>query len=551
MKKITTLILSALLFISMNGIAQITWDFGATGSLTAYPVSGIPANITVDSLKRGNPLGTPTAPLLTTSSASTGYTGATGNGNAGVPARIGALDYTVNASTGSAFFEVTLTPDPGYFLSLSNISFGSRSTSTGPRRFSIRISTNSFMTEIAGDTINSAVSTWGLRTQMLSVTGTPGTPITLRIYGYAGTGSATPGTVNFRIDDLKVSATATLAPPSVTLQPVDQNVCEGTATGFDIYAAGPNTYQWEVDMGSGFVPVTDNAIYSGSTTDSLGIADATGLNGYVYHCIVTNGAGNTTSNDAVLTASAPVIPTVTIPSSIPVACAGDPATISATGTNEGSSPYYEWFWVGFGSVGTGPTLNVPPGFLPAGTHQIYCVLTSNAACAAPAIVTSDTLIATVNPTPATPVINANVNELYTTQYDFYQWYIGSTPLGVDSSEMATASGVYTVVVTNTFGCSSTSAPYNFVLTSVSSEFANGSVELYPNPSNGQFSIDLGTVHSTLNVSIYNIVGKMIFQKEYATTNKPSIDLSNQPNGSYFVIIKTSDRTITKKIVINK
>src|SRR4051812_24337305 len=120
---------------SVSGKAQIYWDFGTAAGLSAYPASGIPANITVDSVTRGNSVGTP---FLSTTSVSSGYTGASGSGNAGTTAKIGPLDYTVNATTGSAFYEITLTPATGYYVNVSGMSFGSRSTGTGPKRYSIR-----------------------------------------------------------------------------------------------------------------------------------------------------------------------------------------------------------------------------------------------------------------------------------------------------------------------------------------------------------------------------------------------------------------------------
>lgn len=546
MKKLSTLICCFSLFIGTQLNAQITWNFGTASPFSAYPSSGIPANITVDSVTQGNSTGTP---FLSSTSVSSGYTGATGSGNAGVTAKIGPLDYTVNATTGSAFYEITLTPDAGYYLTISAISFGSRSTATGPKKYSIRSSLNSYMTELVGDTINTPTSSWGLRTQTLSATGTVGTQVKLRIYGYGGAGAVSA--INFRIDDLKITATATLAPPSITLQPIDENVCEGSSASFVIYSNGTNTYQWEVNMGAGFITVVDNAIYSGATTDNLMISDATGMDGYVYRCVVTNGAGSVTSNNATLNVSAPITPSVMISTSSLTYCEGDPATANAIGTNEGTSPYYEWFWVGFGSVGTGPVLNIPAGFLPPGNHDIYCELTSNAPCASPMLVTSNTLNVTVYAAPATPVVSANGNELYTTQYDTYQWYIGSTPLGTDSSEIATASGIYTVVVTNSDGCESTSAPYNFVLTTIANQINQQNIYLYPNPSTGIFTIDLGEMNKKVSVIIYNVVGKIISQKEYNNINKPLIDISNQANGSYFVTIVTDNQTLTKKVILNR
>ncbi len=545
----TTQLLGTVLLLSSSAFAQITWDFGITGNLSAYPSTGIPSNVTVDSLTRGNSLGT--AVLLSTTSASNTYPGFTAGGNAGVPARIGALDYTVNATTGSAYFEVKLTPDAGYSLNITNIEFGSRSTGTGPKKYSIRTSLDSYMTEQAGDTINSASSAWGLRTEVLSITGTPGTAITLRIYGYAGTGAPTPGTVNFRIDDLKITATASLATPQVVFEPVNANVCSGTAAQFATFTPGTFTYQWQENTGSGFVSLTNTGVYSGADDDTLNISNTTGMNGYTYRCIVTNGAGSDTSNVALLTVSAPVVPAVSIPSSMTSLCAGDAATISATPTNEGTAPSYEWFWVGFGSVGTGQTLNVPAGFLPAGTHIIYCELTSNAACAAPTLVTSNSLTVTVDPLPATPIISQEADTLSTTQYASYQWYLdGTTMLGTDSAQTANATGAYTVVVTNVEGCSATSAAYNYVVTFIQSSEATAVLTIYPNPSNGIIAI---TTNNAINatVFVYNVLGKQIASKQLNAMSTNMIDLSAQANGSYFVVLKTDKETITKKITIAK
>jgi hypothetical protein len=231
-------------------------------------------------------------------------------------------------------------------------------------------------------------------------------------------------------------------------------------------------------------------------------------------------------------------------------CAGDATTITATATNEGTAPTYEWFLIGFGSVGTGSTLNVIPGFLPAGNLTVYCELTSNAACASPTLVTSNSLTVTVNALPATPIVSQEADTLSTTSYDSYQWYLdGTTMLGTDSAQTASASGAYTVVVTNAAGCSATSASYSFTVTSINDVVAATSVVIAPNPSNGLFTVNFN--HSTTAlITVYNIIGKVVSVKQ-ATTSSQTVDLTNEANGSYFVTIKTDKETITKKVIVTK
>lgn len=51
-----------------------------------------------------------------------------------------------------------------------------------------------------------------------------------------------------------------------------------------------NTYRWQVDNGTGYVNVTNNATYTGATTNTLNIlAVPTAYTGYKYRCIIQNG----------------------------------------------------------------------------------------------------------------------------------------------------------------------------------------------------------------------------------------------------------------------
>lgn len=191
MKRSFTLLLLTVCFLGAS--AQVTWNFN-----TATPTGGVAANSTVSALSQGNNNGTTT--LLTSSSVSSGYTGASGGNNAGAAAFTGAL----NSAT-STYFEVTITPNSGFLISISNISFGSRSTGTGPQLVSIRSSLDAFATD-AGSSAVSNGGTWALITPSITtLIGGVNTPITLRIYGSAGTGAATPGTANWRIDDLSIT----------------------------------------------------------------------------------------------------------------------------------------------------------------------------------------------------------------------------------------------------------------------------------------------------------------------------------------------------------
>lgn len=179
--------------VALTGASQAqttntSWNMtAATPSLSGTDVSG-------SSITSGNNNGTTT--LLTTSSVSN-FVGASAGGNAGAAARAGALNTGTN---GSAYFEVTLTPQNGATLTLSEINLGSRSTGSGPLAYTIRTSNDSYVSDLTTGTLL-ADSAWTLKSNTgLSFAFTSAT--TFRIYGHGSLGTPSANTANWRIDDL-------------------------------------------------------------------------------------------------------------------------------------------------------------------------------------------------------------------------------------------------------------------------------------------------------------------------------------------------------------
>lgn len=218
-KSLTTLLaLITLLLLPGVGWGQTTfsWNFG-TSSVNAAPSSGSLTNLTVGNITIGNSNGT-VSNFINTTSPSSGYTGASATYNAGNAARTGALNVGAN---GSAYFEFTLTPATGYTVSLNSVAFGTRGTSTAPQAYTLRSSKDSYATDIAIGTIANN-STWALKSNTgLTFSGTSGTAVTFRLFGYNGAGSPGSGTINWRIDDLSIVVTlsggADVTPPTWTL----------------------------------------------------------------------------------------------------------------------------------------------------------------------------------------------------------------------------------------------------------------------------------------------------------------------------------------------
>ena len=72
------------------------------------------------------------------------------------------------------------------------------------------------------------------------------------------------------------------------------------------------------------------------------------------------------------------------------------------------------------------------------------------------------------------------------------------------------------------------------------------IEIYPNPNNGAFCIELGNIESI--VTIYNTMGQVVYQNA-GLSNKAEIRLDDINSGLYFVNINNSEMNVTEKIVI--
>ena len=195
--------------------------------------------------------------------------------------------------------------------------------------------------------------------------------------------------------------------PVITAHPANGTACVGVVKTLSVTATGTAvTYQWQVDMGSGFVNITTGTptnpggfIYTGQTTATLSINSVMAtMNNYKYRCVVS-GACPPALNSNEVTLTVNERPVVSVVSS--AECS--PTTLTASGADT-----YSWSPSAGLSATTGATVTANPT-----VNTIYTVTGTNTATGCTGTTQADVKFTPPTPVvaPATPIICAGAVRL--------------------------------------------------------------------------------------------------------------------------------------------
>ena len=129
--------------------------------------------------------------------------------------------------------------------------------------------------------------------------------------------------------------------PSITTQPLSQNVLAGTNASFSVVATGqtPLFYQWLFNGAN----LTDNSHWAGTTNSTLTVSNVAGADAGNYQVIVSNSHGSVTSSNALLTVLLP--PAIANQPTNQVAMLGGNVTLRVVAG--GTAPMnYQWYYNG-------------------------------------------------------------------------------------------------------------------------------------------------------------------------------------------------------------
>jgi hypothetical protein len=252
--------------------------------------------------------------------------------------------------------------------------------------------------------------------------------------------------------------------PAIVQQPANAQVCSGDDASFTVVADGSgNTYQWQINTGSGFTNLTNGGPYSGATTTTLNVNGVNaGMDGHQFRVIVQNSQCASASTSAVATLSQSVSPIISMQPADGYFCVGDDVTFSASAN--GSSLTYQWQvntgsgWVNVANNATYSGANTV-SLTVAGTtsamngHRFRLIVAGSVNCSGTALTAVVELIETNEPLILTQPLNQGVCENSGASFTVnvpgnvtYQWQLNSGSGFADVADGGIYSGATTATL---------------------------------------------------------------------------------------------------------
>jgi uncharacterized repeat protein (TIGR03803 family) len=187
----------------------------------------------------------------------------------------------------------------------------------------------------------------------------------------------------------------------------------------------------------------------------------------------------------------------------------------------------------------------PSGKLWTRSGQYIDTISSGSGCDSVITVNLTILSADASVTQDQSVLTANASGAA------YQWINcdnGNAPLEGETNQTFTAGtdGNYAVIVSEN-GCIDTSVCLSVSITGLIVNTFRHSITLYPNPSDGSFSIDLGNIYPYAEITITGMDGRIIRKDNIINSRFKDLQLSESP-GPYMVMITTGNERAVFKIL---
>jgi hypothetical protein len=262
-----------------------------------------------------------------------------------------------------------------------------------------------------------------------------------------------------------------------------------------------------------------------------------GIGTHLLTYTFTNASGCTYSDTTTITVHG--LPNVSFTGPLPSLCENDSGFALFGGSPAGGT-----------YSGKGVSNNFfNPGVAREGYHVLKYTYTDGNGC-----VNHDTTLIQVYMSPPVPIINT-VNNYLICNWGFYQyqWYLNGVEIpGANAqTHIMTQGGVYSVQITNQFGCSNISGNYSLSPISVEEQELNEFL-VYPNPSQGEFTVLMGDGLGG-KLILTNLLGQSLLEMnlENGKTEHKIRYPEHIASGIYLLHIFTEEQKTTRKLILER
>ncbi len=482
-----------------------------------------------------------------------------------------------------------MTSTTGYTVSMNNTSVGGTTYSWtfGDGNSSVDPSPMHTYTDAGTYTIElTATNTCG--SQQSTETITIGVAPTAA-FGLTNSNGCAPLTVNFSDQSLGIASSWNWSFPGgtpATSTAANPVVVYNTAGTYDVTLTATNGLGNDVSNQAGAVVVNDiplsgfNSSLSGTTATFVN----TSTNATSYSWDFGDGNMSTLANPTnmytnpgtytvVLTATnacgsqqfTEVVNIVSMAAPIPgiavdVASGCIPLTVVYTDQSSGNPTSWNWTFAG-GTPASSAQQNPTVVYNTSGSHDVSLTVTNSFGMNSSTF--SNYIVAT--DVPVTSFIHAvSGGQVDFTNTTFsglsYSWDFGDGSSSTQASPIHTyaASGTYTVILTATNSCGTTTSTETVVInlsTSVDDLLGLIGIAVTPNPNSGIFELELsGESIAEVSIQIYDLIGQRVYQNQVSLLSGRvvlPIELMDVATGTYVLVIGVDGKVGSRKIFVGK
>jgi hypothetical protein len=307
-------------------------------------------------------------------------------------------------------------------------------------------------------------------------------------------------------------------PNASTITSIATSFCAGDSIALTYTAVSGNTLSW---------------LYNGTLLSGISGSTYYATQPGSYTVVETNSCGSDTS--AVIGLQVDSIPVAQIAASGPLSfCTGDSVMLSGLFNLNDN---WQWYFNGL------PIGQASPSIVVNQDGNYYAEVTNNCGTSI-----SNTITINLYPVPATPAIVLSNDTLLTgSNGAFYQWFYNGNPISgaTGSYYVPTTNGDYTVMITDSNGCTAISTIFTMTTVSVG-DYNITPFSVFPNPFNDLLIIEL---NQATQAELYSSDGKLLMQQKLEQ-GKNRLALGYLKSGMY-VLRMTNDREAKNFKLIKK